>query len=590
MSRKKATAPPTDVDEGAGEALLEKLPRHVEFLRWYLGRPQDTFKTLRQFKTIGLTLDGRRKIVCANKQSLFHRFAVLSVEGDNVFDVLESSSRQDATLIDYMHCEDRLTTEVGRSNATMCCLHYGNGTPSFPFMSYRVVLAQSSIQCGERVRVCPLSILRCDNEIHFYAQLASTSSSPVTPKDVAPFWARHEVAHWPPRLAYYHGIGARHVSSEAVVSFPANLLRLSPCPAIGEGQLEVVAAEYLHEWTCFLYGGAARETFVTQRKRPRDDIKTVASKLPSDPQFATAVADDEVYNIFLSTERTCVGQNITRFINHRYHMGGFGNVVLVNVMIPVARDDEDIERDVTSGKMTGSSSKAPARLSHRVIKDRNTVCLNIPFFLTKTCIQPGTQLVTSSYGAEYDAKLERITMTSMHWVPFACTSCMGAVPSSTLLSDVSPAYAGTYLPNVEEGSIVWRPGGAEEVADMPRPWADMYLVCAHASRGALVLQRLQHPTMIKDEDGEGSDLVLLTVPSSVPRGGGEVYLSSCRDVVWMLEGVDYEEVPQLQQAGSMRHIRLVRSWAEASSARVYALMSSNPQWFEGLIPFCKDDL
>lgn len=570
LKHEAAEEPPSEPSEES----RTKLSRHIEFLRKYLGRPHDSFTKLRLYKTIGLSWDAKKRVASAPKHR-YHRFAVLSVEGDCLFEPLEVSARllvDGQSLREWMH-QSSPQSAASLPNATMCCLHYGNGTPDFPFMSYRVILAQNTIVEGEPIRLCALSVLRCDDEIRFYAQLASTVDAPATPMEVSRLWARRAVENWPAGLGYYHGIGARHLAADATVSFPANLLRLQPCPSIGADQLQVVAAEYLHEGTCFLYGGAARETFVSAGKRSRDSAAS-ATHLAQHPGESLAVSEDEVYNIYLSTMRTCVGQNITRFINHRYHMGGFGNVVLVNVMIPVARDDEDIALSLSGSPV----SAGPQQTQSTIIKDRNTVFLNIPFFITKTPIYPGTQLVTTSYGPEYDAKLERSAVTRMSWVPFSCAAHVGSGASPLTRAGVSAAYAGTYLASLDVGCVVWRPCGASTA-----PWLDMFVVqqllpCAVVLRRLVQFERdVTHTTM---EDGtELITVPKITMKEGTVAGRGPRCLCSRREVVWLLEGVDFDEVQQ----GGLTLLRMWRSWVVESSSLVYAHMGTHEHWFGPLV-------
>lgn len=585
---------PTPEKDNDGE--LEKLPRHIEFLRWYLGRPHDNFSKLKSYMTIGLSVDRRNKSVTS--QQTFHRFSRLSVEGDGCFELLEATGRpadaptsphewiQRAALrrqLNNRHDGAPLDNSERLPNATMCCLHYGNGTESFPAMSYRLVLAQDTLLPGDAVRVCPLSVLRCDDEIRFYAQLSSTNDGPVMVKDVSKYWARSPVALWPSELPYYHGIGARHVAQEAVVSFPSTLLELRPCPALGEGQLQVVAAEYLHEGTCFLYGGAVRERYVRQAKRPRDPaLRATHTTLPQSPDYSTIIPSEEVYSIELSAARTCIGQNITRFINHRYHMSGFGNVMLLDVMIAVARDDEDIalHEGGDSARSAPSSSTAASHGAAMVAKDRNTVFLNIPFFITKTSVHAGTQLTTVSYGADYDAKLERIVMTDRYWVPFCCTARIGM--RSRPLPGLSPAYTGSYLANLEVGSFVWRPSPGHKTT----PWLDIYIIDNLQSSSLLLraLATAEEKDVKAATTAEGNDLITIQLwkpqhPQYVQRPR---YMCNRQEVVWLIEDVDFEIT---SSTGGVRALKLWFSWIAESSIHVYEHMEDNPHWFGPLIPF-----
>jgi hypothetical protein len=575
---KKAAAPPGPLSQPDEDAELETLPRHIEFLRSYLGRPHDSFSTLKQYTTIGLTADTRRRTVSSH--STFHRFATLSVEGDRCFDMLEAQGRPDhapKTPYEWIkHRSQRRATEACSElpNATMHCLHYGNGTQAFPTMSYRVILALDNIVPGDVVRVCPLSVVRCDDEIRFYAQYATTVDAPVSTRDVSRYWAQSPVALWPNDLPYYHGIGARHVAKDALVSFPSNLLRLHPCPSLGDGQLQVVAAEYLHEGTCFLYGGTVRERYVRQAKRPRDPtLRATHTTLPQSPDHSTIIPLDAVYSVELSSVRTCIGQNITRFINHRFHMSGFGNVVLKDVMIPVARDDEDIALN------EGAARAAPAGSAVIVKTDRNTLFLNIPFMMTKTCVHKGTQLTTTSYGLDYDAKLERIAMTNHNWVPFSCTARIGV--KSRPLPGLSPAYTGTYLANLDVGSFVWRPS----VGHKTTPWLDLYVIEMLRPSSLLLRSLVTRDEIVKSATtAEGNDFI--SIPLLTPQQQGYVqrprFICSRQEVALLIEEVDFE---LSTTGGSNKAMKLWFSWVVESTICVYEHMEDNAHWFGPLIPF-----
>ncbi|KPI83330.1 hypothetical protein ABL78_7639 [Leptomonas seymouri] len=204
---------------------------------------------------------------------------------------------------------------------------------------------------------------------------------------------------WPAELAYYHGVGKRHVSRVAEGAFPFTLVDLGAAPELGEGQKGVTASLWIPYGTCLLYCGpsvATRkvEKLVTARvlgghTRTRDPAKVTAEngrlKSSSHGEAAPQHVDrmlqevgeveaedlsfvtDDTYALGLGRHGVCFGQGLTRYINHRYNISRFGNVELCSVMLSVPSEfcteatGGGLQRNASSSSSSSPPPPAEAR-------------------------------------------------------------------------------------------------------------------------------------------------------------------------------------------------------------------------------------
>ncbi|KAH9601464.1 hypothetical protein LSM04_002231 [Trypanosoma melophagium] len=409
-------------EEGKGTTTLWAFhqQRYDQFLKAYFGyNAEQRSKCVRQASqicVIGLVLQKKnpnRNIDTVRAVRRFLRHSVLAVEGDAAFVRLVQRAR---SLWGEDDGSDCIQDPLQWPNARCIALHYGfpstaltpgeeeschddGSAPSssntagmeermkFPLATLMAVVATTPIEEGESVRLCLRSYHRCLDEATWYEEQFGRRNH----NDVVRGVKRFDM--WPPGLAFYHGVGARHAGTEPLAGFPFTLLDLAPATAIGEGEKGLFAAHPVPYATCFLYCGPAVATKVVEARRQRlavgcDDIASSALAKGSNSSSSLSTAtntttitnsvsnsknegdelvpedisvDDATYALGLGRHGLCFGQGLMRYANHRYNLSNYGNVELCSVMLSVTSEFSPLAAALEKRRNGGTRAKRKTR-------------------------------------------------------------------------------------------------------------------------------------------------------------------------------------------------------------------------------------
>ncbi|KAG8343551.1 hypothetical protein TRVL_05615 [Trypanosoma vivax] len=487
--------------------------RYDRFLYAYFGyktaRRRQCAMLAAQLCKIGVSL-GRRPgnnpgIVCASRR--LHRHSVLAVEGDAFFCRVVLHSKKL-----YGSSAELPTYPREWPNVRCVALHYGvppqdvKRKKEFPLATLLVLMSSTSISKGCALRLCLHSYDRCLDEARWYEQLYGSHCVNEAGDTVSITRGIKRFDAWPEGLHFYHGVGQRHASAEPEAGFPFTLLDLKCTPEIGDGQLGIFAEHPIPYGMCFPYCGPTVPMEVVERsrehKRRHDFLASFYRPQPSrcllyggtggDSKAgrqareeectmpSSLSLDDWTYAFGLGKHGMCFGQGLMRYVNHRYNLSKFGNIELCSVMLSVPSEFspfkgfvEQYFSDVLGKESRQSRKKGKSRngcaqqrsnagsavrrgkwrfsTNPRYFRESEGHFVIIPFFITTTDIEPGQQLLSWSYGAEYDAQLEREVVCDGHLVPFVYSS---------LLDSRQPlgrweSYKGDYRHSIAVGDIVW---------------------------------------------------------------------------------------------------------------------------------------
>ncbi|ORC85386.1 uncharacterized protein TM35_000351300 [Trypanosoma theileri] len=522
-------------DKGSPTLWAFHQQRYDQFLKAYFGYDaEQRIKCVRQASqicVIGLSLQKKnqnRNGDTVHAARRFLRHSVLAVEGDAAFVRLVQRAR---SLWDEDDGSQYIQDPCQWPNARCIALHYGHpsttvlpgegnyhddeSAPSssttgieermkFPLATFMAVVATTPIEEGEAVRLCLRSYHRCLDEATWYEQQFGPNSHGSVARGVKRFHM------WPPGLAFYHGVGARHAGAEPVAGFPFTLLDLAPATAIGEGEKGLFAAHPVPYATCFLYCGPAVATKVVEARRRRlavgsDNIAspTIATGSHSTNSAATTNSarssksraddavpedvsvDDATYALGMGRHGLCFGQGLMRYANHRYNLSNYGNVELCSVMLSVTSEFSPLAAALEKRRKGNTQTKKKTRkvlpqrrleksqklgitenntggivvkkkryrplAGRRVFLEEHSHFVTIPFFIATTDIEVGEQLLAWSYGEEYDARLERYAVCDGNIVPYT----YAAVLDRRTPVGRWQRYKGDYRHGMDVGDIVW---------------------------------------------------------------------------------------------------------------------------------------
>ena len=478
----------------------------------------------------------------------------------------------------------------------------------------RLIVTTTQVFPQQPLVCCPSSVVRARDEVRWAAKQwavidaekeavaelggAERSTGVRAGERVRPtraaVWQRREALrtlrpvgpHWPAGLAYYHGIGESHRdlsfsipppntdplppppsrkdhskqggcdrkgvadAGGPLVAYPYNMLCLQPCPRMGEGQLEVVAAAPIPAYTCFAYCGPVRD----ERKVGAAAATATAASAEGGGGAPEPPAPASPYVLTLRQQTTVQGQGITRYFNHRYRCDAFGNAQFSSVSIPTRRGmaievpppagegneeggaegagNVDTDTAPTKGRKTTAKKKAakggkrprtPTPPHQSGAEDSLPPLLSLPFFFTTRDIAAGEPILATSYGTAYDAQLERTVFGAGEAGPLPpylqqwwATKKGGNGPdglSSVGLRD----YEGEFRWDVRAGDIVVRILSEEERGffsppSPPPPSFDSEGFGAHSSFPSQ--QCFSRLFVVRDVDPEAN--VLLIAPL-IPR-------------------------------------------------------------------------
>ena len=285
---------------------------------------------------------------------------------------------------------------VGDASSTNCCVvSLRCDLPDRP-STLKLIVATSFVDAKEALVLCPLSVRRCADEGAWYSDTFGVNLCDHEP-----------LSGWPAGEDYYHGIGESHRREAATCSFPYNLLGIEPC-VLGNGNRRVVASHPIPSSTCFLYGGPVVEC---------DDENNNPER--------SLIAREDTYSFSLGPQQYVKGQSVTRYINHKYNFDRFGNIAFSTFVLP----------------RRGMHSK---RRRH---PECHECSVTIPFLITIRDVAPGEQLLASTYGDEYDARLERQVFCSSK--PFCARDMNAFLPADT-------HYNGDYQWSIGRNCVVAR--------------------------------------------------------------------------------------------------------------------------------------
>jgi hypothetical protein len=241
---------------------------------------------------------------------------------------------------------------------------------------------------------------------------------------------------------------------------------------MGPGQLQVRARLPIPYGICFLYGGP----LIFENKNSDGDGKALG-------EINAAV---DTYTLALQEGVSCHGQNISRYINHRYNSCRYGNVEFMVIAVP-----------------QGINKFA-----------------SVPAFLANTDIERGAPLLAWSYGNDYDHVLERSVVCDGLLLPFRCRSVLQG-----------KHYEGDYRYAIGMGSIVWRPRGVG-CANLH----DLFVIVAIDSAQDLCLVTELEPCTSTAREPH---LRRMRVPSPGERELSKCWIASTDSVALLLNGADY---------------------------------------------------
>jgi len=184
---------------------------------------------------------------------------------------------------------------------------------------------------------------------------------------------------WPERTPYYHGTGAQNAGPPTLHT-PYNMLRMRPCPTLGEDQYEVVAAGRIPAGTVFVYGGE------------------VSQRLNS-------------YSWETSQGTCVVGGSILRYVNMYFGFAKEPNAVLVD--FPYYHTEQ-------------------RRMDCTPTKENSSCVLCIA---TTRDIDPGELVLVDSYGRGHDFDILRKKLCNGKYLP------MGSLPKDMILPGMSDITA-----------------------------------------------------------------------------------------------------------------------------------------------------
>nr|CCC92898.1 conserved hypothetical protein [Trypanosoma congolense IL3000] len=443
------------------------------------------------------------------------RHTVVAVEGDACFHRMVLSAR---TL---WGDEGDVPIDQPRSwpNARCIAIHYGLPQSSsgngerFPRATLLAIMATTPVKAGVPIQVCLRSYERCVDEAAWYEQnFGSRCIENQEPANVA--YGQKYFSEWPSNLSYYHSAGARHAGGEPVAGFPFTLLDMKETPELGKGQNGLFAAHPVPYATCFLYSGPT----IT-----RKDLEMLQGKSANGTSWPSSLHsadrdDDEVgggsdysslglphnfnpndatYALGLGSHTICFGQGLMRYANHRYNLSKFGNIELSTLVLTIESELSPWSKECSEAKKhqghprkwtrrganrgkervemrsscpnfmmkTEKRFKNSLAMGRRLLLEKESHLVIIPFFIVTTDIEPGHQLLAWSYGDEYDAQLERKVVCEDHLVPY----CHAKLLDSRIQLDQRQPYGGHYRYGIGVGDVVWcrRPSlkGARDPVD-----------------------------------------------------------------------------------------------------------------------------
>lgn len=449
------------------------------------------------------------------------RHSAISVEGDYLFSRLigraeflsvaaryiESGGKQavvppSVRLSDVVGFAERFKgspTSILSPNARCIALHYGFPAEKLnnvsedeqcvrerrkhPFASLIAIVTSGRIEKGTEIVVSMPSYFRCLDELGWYKHRYGRWS-PVLP---IPVDGVKHFKQWPAQLNYYHGVGHRHCSIVPQASYPFTLVELKETPEIGPNQLGLYASAYIPHGTCFIYGGSVATVSQVQHwlrggpSTARSSVSSSEEKKESgeggEEEDASPLREDlsdDTYALGLDNNCMCYGQGLSRYINHRYNLSPFGNVELCSIAIPMlsfryyrsaaGMNDERTRRKKSSKNADQASrvqrSARGIQSSTRYLSsEKGGAVVTVPFFITTTDIQPHSQLLSWTYGEEYDAKLERTAVADGEIVPYADAEVLNVrcvlPPGDSATYRCVQRYWGDYRYALRVGDIVW---------------------------------------------------------------------------------------------------------------------------------------
>lgn len=488
--------------------------RYGRFLSAYFGYSSEErvvhLREAAQLSMIGVNLGNASRHrpdgdIFTGRQRLRH--SVLAVEGDAFFYKIVQKAVKDTNKHGNAPIDDPLCWP----NARCIALHYGlPGNSSvdqnaFPRATLLAIVASTIIKSGDTVRLCLRSYHRCLDEAAWYERtFGRRHIDEVNPtKSVSD--GEKWFPRWPTGLPFYHGIGRKHAGAEPVGGFPFTLLDMKETPELGEGQYGLFAVHPIPYGTCFLYCGPAVSTEALEARNNVGEACNgiYSSSLPNshkesghglrstahNNEYASATShelplNDATYALGLGQHVVCFGQGLMRYANHRYNLSKFGNVELCSLMLMIpselsplkeaskklSKGTEDAHCKVKITKRfrscvkkrrpslhrervnkCGKANRGTTLMGRATLLEKESHLVTIPFFIATADIEPGEQLLTWSYGEEYDAQLERRAVCDGHLVPYA---------AAALLDSRQPVgrwqpYRGDYRHGIAAGDIVW---------------------------------------------------------------------------------------------------------------------------------------
>ena len=233
-----------------------------------------------------------------------------------------------------------------------------------------------------------------------------------------------------------------------------------------------------------------------------DDAKDEGAR--STPPSAGAdhhlVTNPYEYTICIKPGVSVVGQSIMRYVNHRFNRCSVGNVSLQTLEYATAECysrqlfSPPVERTMTRAIAQVRGGKETTTAERRRVERRATGGQDdgrhdvdaIPYFVAMRDILAGEELLAASYGAAYDAILERdACCTSLPLSDLECRllrrfyaqqdqppwSKSGSGSVAVVKTHVTAGYEGVYIDAFDVGDVVEVPGGVTCVSRLNRSGA-----------------------------------------------------------------------------------------------------------------------
>ena len=179
---------------------------------------------------------------------------VLATEQHNLFDLMIHSSEKrkkhpprDQNQKNYY--EGNITDVGARKGTSIFC---PQSSADFEPPEANVYL--STFFLGHPFRQFPYRLIFAVREIEKGEEVILGHNFPPLPQEIAEREPFTPCDRWPQGEAYYHGVG-RHTCGPAVLPFPLNQVRITPCPSLGKGEFGLLAISDLLPGVLFPYGG-----------------------------------------------------------------------------------------------------------------------------------------------------------------------------------------------------------------------------------------------------------------------------------------------------------------------------------------------